>query len=376
VEVLVKSGTIGVLRLSILLAITLFFGLSCATQHQKDYSRLKELLQPEDQKTPLFVFKESNGGPDPDIGKASIEYFESHPALLKKIKADLTCETPTWRLDTVSHRLLFVPEQMKEHARLFESYCRDVIKEVLERTGLPNPYLKIQMLSNERPEISDGGGITAFIVQDVAKEFEAKFIFSNEKQEELKVSLGSKVFPDELGSYTSSITVRDDGTCDFVHNQYTLWRDNATNPYDALMVPVEETLHIALRSSTERAIKDEIERSGVNQTKDIQAIVEQWIAVEEAIVGGVVHALAPHILATRMITLPPGLIEKDLKSRSALKRYRYLENGVLFVKNTGPRRAIEIYRADPTAFRNFVENPPNLATRLESAGHGAAGSNL
>ncbi len=352
------------LRLSILLTIILLFGLSCAQQHPKDYSQLTDLVQLQDQKTPLFVFKESKGEFDPDIQKASIEYFETHPALLKKIEADLACETPRWRLDRVDQRLLFVPEHVEEHANLFESYCKDVIQEVLERTNLPNPYQKIQTLSQERPEISDSGGITAFVVNNVAKEFEASFIFSNERQQELGINVGSKIFLDELGSYTSSISVGKDGTCHFVHDRYTLWRDTAANPYTALMVPIEETLHIALRASTERAIKEQIERSGVIENKDVEAIVEEWTAVEEAIVGGVVHDLSPHVLATRLITLPPGLIEKDLKSRSALKRYRYLEKGVFFVRNKGSLDAIGIYKTDPAAFRNFLKNPPEMAGRL------------
>jgi len=359
-----RPGRNSTLKLSLLLTIIPFFGLSCAHPHPRDYSRLKDLVQLEDQKTPLFVFKESKGEFDPDIRKASIEYFENHPALLQKIKTDLACERPRWRLARVNQRLLFVPEQVQEHASLFESYCKDVIQEVLKRTNLPNPYREIQTLSQERPEISDRGGITAFVVNNVAKEFEASFIFSNERQEELGINLGSKIFLDELGSYTSDISVGKDGTCDFVHDGYTLWRDSAKNPYTVLMVPVEETLHIALRTSTERAIKEQIERSGVNQTKDVEEIVEEWTAVEEAIVGGVVHDLGPHILATRMITLPPGLIEKDLKSRRALKRYRYLEKGVLFVRNMGSLGAIGIYKTDPAAFRNFLKNPPGLAGRL------------
>lgn len=363
-DIFARPGRRRMLRFSLLLAIVLFFGSSCAHQVQRDYSRLKDLLQFEELKTPLFVFTEFNGKFDPDIRRASIEYFENNPGLLKKIKADLSCETPRWRLDTVSQRLLFVPDQIEERSRLFESYCKDVIREVLDRTNLANPYKKIQTLARERPEISDEGGITAFLVHNVAKEFEADFIFSSEAQEELKVNLGGKIFLDELGSYTSNIVVREDGACDFLHDGYTLWRANAVNPYTALMVPIEETLHIALRASTERAIKEQIERSGVNQTKDVEEIVEEWIAVEEAIVGGVVHDLFPNILATRMITLPPGLIEEDLKSRSALERYRYLKKGVLFVSNMGSLSAIGIYKTDPAAFRSFLQNPPGLAGRL------------
>jgi hypothetical protein len=365
IEMSVRLGTYSVLRFSILLTIVLLSGISCAHPDRKDYSRLKDLVRVEDQKTPLFVFKESKGEFDPDIHKASIEYFENHPALLQKIKTDLACETPRWRLDRVNHRLLFVPEQVQEHASLFESYCKDVVQEVLKRTNLPNPYREIRTLSQERPEISDRGGITAFVVNNVAKEFETNFIFSNEEQKELKIDLGGKIFLDELGSYTSNISVGKDGTCDFAHDGYTLWRDSAKNPYTALMVPIEETLHIALRASTERAIKEQIERSGVNETKDVEKIVEEWTAVEEAIVGGVVHDLSPPILAARMITLPPGLIEKDLKSRSELRRYRYLEKGVLFVRNTGSLSAVGIYKTDPAAFRNFLQNPPEMAGRLD-----------
>jgi hypothetical protein len=359
-----KLEKFSLLRLSTLLTLLLFSGLSCAHQHRMDYSRLTDPVQIEDQKEPLIVFKELKGDLDPDFQRASIEYFENHPALLKRIKTDLACETPGWRLDTASQKLLFVPEQKDERARLFESYCKDVVQEVLERTNLPNPYQKIETLSRERPEIQEGGGITAYLVHNVAKEFSADFIFSNLGQKELKVNLGGQIFLDELGSFTSNISVGEDGTCVFVRNGYTLWRDSATNPYTALVVPIEETLHIALRGSTEGAIREQIERSGVRGTKDVEKIVEEWTAVEEAIVGGIVHDLSPQILAARMITLPAGLIEKDLKSRSELKQYRYLENGVRFVNNLGALRAIEVYKTDPASFRGFLTHPPEMAGRV------------
>ncbi len=52
-------------------------------------------------------------------------------------------------LKNISQRLLYVPETRKEYAELFESYCNDVIDEILRLTGFNNPYREIHTLGNQ-----------------------------------------------------------------------------------------------------------------------------------------------------------------------------------------------------------------------------------
>ena len=46
-----------------------------------------------------------------------------------------------------------------------------------------------------------------------------------------------------------------------MRNNYTIWQNSAQLTYNALIVPIEETLHIALRPYTEKAIRNEIENT-------------------------------------------------------------------------------------------------------------------
>ena len=54
------------------------------------------------------------------------------------------------------------------------------------------------------------------------------------------------------------LEIKKDGTIEFERNNYTIWQNSAQLPYNALIVPIEETLHIALRPHTEKAIQDEL----------------------------------------------------------------------------------------------------------------------
>jgi hypothetical protein len=50
------------------------------------------------------------------------------------------------------------------------------------------------------------------------------------------------------------------------------------------MVPAEETLHITIRGYTESAIRESVKQSHQRSLKSVEKIVEDWMAVEEAIV--------------------------------------------------------------------------------------------
>jgi hypothetical protein len=82
--------------------------------------------------------------------------------------------------------------------------------------------------------------------------------------------------------------------------------------------------------------------------------VEDWMAVEEAIVGGIVHRLLPHIMEEHIKTLPPSCIEMDIVTKSQFEKYRHLEKGITIVEEIGYREAIRLYAKDPAAFRDLL----------------------
>jgi hypothetical protein len=318
-----------------------------------DYARLVEMIRLDDREQPLYAFNDFSSGFDVESHEANVEYFDEHPDLLTRIREDLGPGELRWKLDTLKHRLVFVPETRREYAAYYEKYCAEVIGYVLGRTKLDNPYRAIETLLVENPEIPETK-VTAYLVHNLAKEFVATYIFSKEDDKKVKIKLAGKVFSGVLGSYTSNIFVQEDGSFAFERATYTIWQNSAGNPYTALAIPVEETLHIALRDHTEREMKEQLSLGSVSTIGDVQRIVREWMTIEEAAVGGLVQALLPEFLNKHLKSLPHSLIAKDIEARSRFEKYKYLRRGIELVKKVGCHTYLKIYAESPRKFRELL----------------------
>ena len=320
-----------------------------------DYSRLLELIQLDDQQQPLIVFNDFEEEFDKDSHRATRQYFKENPGLIQRIKDKLKGGKLRWKLKNLKHRLLFVPENRSEYAVLYKDYCLDVIHAILDKTGFTNPYDSIQTLKRSKPVRHEKNeGVTVYIVHNLAKEYVGTYVFSNQTDKKVKIELKGKLFSGDVGAYTSTLVMDEDGDIEFVKDKYTIWQNSAANPYTALMVPAEETLHITLRGYTESAIKRAVDQSQQRSLKSVEKIVEDWMAVEEAIVGGIVYRLLPGILEERVEDLSLSSIEMDLIAKSQFEKYRHLEKGINVVEEIGYRKAIRLYSKDPAAFRDLL----------------------
>ena len=325
-----------------------------------NYARLVKFIRLEDKVKPVYVFNDF----EETIDKASIshtkQYFSSRKDLIGKIKKDLGGGSLRWKLDTFKQRLVFVPETRDEYAALYKKYCIDVIDLILNETMLDNPYTQIKTLRHGDPNIPENPGITVFLVHNLAKEYYGTYSFFTENQKkEVKISLRGTHFIGEIGSYSSMLEIKKDGTLEFVRNTYTIWQNSAQLPYNALIVPIEETLHIALRPHTEKAIRNELKNSTAPETNDVEQIVEQWVAVEEALVGGLVNVFFPKIVTRFFDHFPPVEIERGLESKLRIKKYRHLLEGIRVVENKGHRAAVAIYTQNPNKIREMLINSKN-----------------
>jgi uncharacterized protein YdeI (BOF family) len=331
-----------------------------------DYSRLLELIQLDDQQQPLFVFNDFEEEFDKASHRATRQYFKENPGLIQRIKDKLEGGKLRWKLRNLKHRLLFVPESRTEYATLYKDYCFDVIQEILDKTGFSNPYDSIQTLKRSKPVHHErNDGVTVYIVHNLAKEYVGTYVFSNQTNKKVKIELKGKLYNGDVGAYTSTLVIDEDGDIEFVKDKYTIWQNSAANPYTALMVPAEETLHIVLSGYTESAIRKAVEQNHQRSLKSVKKIVEDWMAVEEAIVGGIVYRLFPSILEERIEDLPPSRIEMDLIAKSQFEKYRHLEKGITVVEEIGYREAIRMYSKDPVAFRDLLLSS-TIKTQLEA----------
>ena len=156
-------------------------------------------------------------------------------------------------------------------------------------------------------------------------------------------------------SYSSNLYIRDQGKFEFVKDAYTIWQNNSDNPHETLIVPIEETLHIALRGHTERAIQVSLREQKINSIVQIEQVVEDWMAVEEAIVGGLVNRLMPEIMDKYLNSPAETEIARTLALRREFSQYRYLQKGIQVVDNLGLLAALKLYQDQPAEFKRMVQ---------------------
>jgi hypothetical protein len=316
-----------------------------------DYSRLLELIRLEDHQEPLYAFNTFEDRFDPAGHRTFLRYFNEHPDLVKKIKTDLGAARLKWKLDSLEKRLLFVPENRPEYAELYYQYCLEAIDFTLREARLENPYAALVTLASEAPSVFDQDGITVFLVHNLAREFRGTYrFFADSEDEEVEVSLSSRVFIGEIGSYTSRLAFGENGVLDFVRASYTIWQNSAAAPYNALIVPLEETLHIGLRPYTESAIAADIQREKIVTLKGAEALVQHWTAVEEAAVGGLVTSIFPRLAESISLEVESGGIDGAIQARTSSGKYRFLRAGMALVQTLGESDILEMYRRDPEEF--------------------------
>lgn len=337
----------------VLLAAFLFLPRS-SFPRARDHSPLVELLKTQQkEEAPLYAFNPFEDAFDENASSLGLRFFNENPRLVRNLRNDLGPGELEWRLEHSRHRLLFVPEKRERLARLFQDYCGHVIDYTLEQTKLKNPYVEIVTLAKEIPELPEEG-VTIFLVHNLAEEVMGTYVFSNPGRKSVKIDLSRKTFLGEVGSYTTNIFLRGKGEPEITWDRFTIWQTTARNPFTVLCVPVEETLHIAVREHTHRAIKEQFEANAAKDAEELEGIVTGWMAIEEALVGGVVHALLPGFLKSYAKNLPDSTIEEDIKSRSEFEQYQHLQRAIEVVGELGYEGAIRIYADHPGKFKELV----------------------
>ncbi|MFZ7126877.1 MAG: hypothetical protein ACOWWM_12055 [Desulfobacterales bacterium] len=337
----------------------------------QDYSRLLDFIQSDDLQDPLVEFMHGESGVDRAMNRENVAYLNQNQELMDRIRSGLNSSELKWQLSNATRRRMVVPEARSEYAALFENYCRDVVDYVLDRTHLPNPYQSIATLhdSPAREDWPAGGGIRAYLVHNVADEYVEEYVFFDASGEgkKIKIKLRNRVYAGEVGSYTSNLVIGEDHHYDFVRDPYTLWQNSAENPLNVFIAPIEETLHIALRSATESSIKSTLEEVRPENLHAIEQIIEKHMAIEEAVVGGIVNHLMPEIFDRFLPDPPSEHLLSVMAARSEFDKYRYLDRGIRVVDDLGFEAAIDLYRSDPGSFQSLLTEPKESTAATDSA---------
>ncbi len=333
------------------LAIAVLFLLPASSEAEhnpiKPYSALLEMSASGNSDSPWYALENFENSFQPQIHATNIEYLKTHPDIIAQIRSDLGEQTFEWHLKKISHRLLYSPENRPEYIKLYEAYCKDTITKVLSKLEKTSPYTQIVTLASQSLPLENTEGFSAYIVHDLTLEYRARYEFTNTSDKSVAIELSGQYATGEVGSYSSELVFDDKGKVHFIHDHYTVWQDNAKNAYTVLMTPVEETLHILLRQSTEAAIKAAVEARGTCSPEIAKKIVADWISVEEAVVGGLVYHLLPPILEEEIGPIPSSLISDDLETKDNFSKYRGLRQGIRLVGEIGYKKCLEMYLKDP-----------------------------
>lgn len=325
-----------------------------APQPSSGYSGLVDWIAAEPSENPLRALGDLETAFSNQAHQSNLDYIQQNPDLIATIKSELKSTELSWELVESKRRMLAVPERRSAYAELFETYCREIIDYLMVATGLQNPFEAIFTLDpNTVPDMTAESGVSALLVHNLAEEFVYTYAFHGSDQGSIAVELNQTLFVGELGSYTSTLITREDGSIAFEPQRMTVWQNSAANPYSVLMVPAEETFHILLRAATEQAIQSDF---GNRQNhRDITQIVEEWVAVEEAIAGGLVYQLLPAFLEQHVVGFQTVWIETDLVEKDRMTRYRYLKRGIQVVKQLGVAGAMTLYQGNPNQFRALLK---------------------
>ncbi len=325
-------------------------------RNSSDFSRLVELMQLENKYEPLYAFNDYQENFDPECHEASLDYLKNNPALIQKIKSDLDSTKLKWEMVKSQKRIAYVPEIRSEYADLYLSYCRAIIDFIIAETKLENPYIRIRNPARSFPDIPEiDHRVTVFLVHNLAKQYVATYSFSNDSDKtKVNISLSGTVYTGEIGSYASMLEVQDDGQLEFVRNNYTIWQNSAKSPVNTLILPLEETLHIALRPYTEGAIVNQWNHTASKTIQEARRIAGHWIAVEEAVAGGLAHHYFPQVADKYIKNFKNSDIDQALDQRAGRGKYRYLKKGIRIIENEGPEAVLDMYRKTPQRFRDLL----------------------
>lgn len=325
------------------------------------FGHLLDYIPQDARQDPLVEFTLKDTGIDATLSQENRLFISQNEILLNTMRVELNSDQLNWRLKEARKRLMIVPENQPAYAALFERYCRAVVDYILQRTGLPNPYRAIVTLQDTRSASirPDDEGITAYLVHNIADVYSEQYEFYTGLNTDRKISinLDNRVYLGEIGSYSSFLVVDENQQISFERNAYTLWRNSAENPVNVLVAPIEETLHIALRGATEEAIKSHLTGQSPITRADREAIVEEWLAIEEAVVSGLVNMLLPEIIDRFLEGHSRGDIQAALSERNALDRYRLLDQGMAVVNVLGLQSAIGLYLGQPADFKALLTPP-------------------
>ena len=317
----------------------------------EDLEKVSRIPLREGREGPLLVFHDFRDEQDVEVEKHLRRQLSLKMDLLRRIKQKIGFEKRVrLSIEEIQVRLLFIPQAREAHADAYLRYCRDITATIFRMNRMESFYASITRPENSFPEIPETG-ISAFLVHRLAKEFRAVCKFTAESGESIKYAVSGSFYSNHLGAVDLEIQAMAPGSYELARKPFTIWQNDTADLYTLMAIPVEETLHYLLGAATDRTLARVMQDRPPQSLAAARTMAEEWMAVEESVVGGLVEQLLDMYCAEHGISLPVPEKPRKPATNPPLAQYRYRQRGQQLVADIGFRDAMALYMDSPTRFR-------------------------
>lgn len=319
---------------------------------QDDLELVSRIPQMTEREGPMLVFRDFAADPDVEVEQHIRSQLGQRKDLLGQLRKKIRFEKQVrLSVEDIQVRLMFVPQLQEGHATAYQHYCRDITDFLFEMNRMENFYAAISSPRESYPSVSKTG-ISAFLVHRLAKDYRAVCKFTAESGRSVKYKASGAIFSNHLGAVDLEIESMASGQFDLARKTFTIWQNNTENLYTLMSVPVEETLHYQLGKATDREIESSMKNHPPENLSAAQHLAEEWMAVEESVVGGLVHRVLERYCILHRVAMPASAPENTPSMMPPLHQYRYRGRGIQLVENLGFQEAMALYMNSPSDFRD------------------------
>ena len=120
----------------------------------------------------------------------------------------------------------------------------------------------------------------------------------------MKYRASGAIFSNHLGAVDLEIQLKAPGQFGLSRKAFTIWQNRTENLYTLMSIPVEETLHYQLGKATDREIEASMKNHPPENLSAVQRLAEEWMAVEESVVGGLVNRVLDRYCTQHQMAIP------------------------------------------------------------------------
>ena len=301
---------------------------------------------------PLLVFRDFVTDPDLEVEQHIRFELGQRKNMLDLVRKKIGFEKKVrLSVEEIQVRLMFVPQLREDHADAYHRYCRDITEYLFEMNEMDNCYAAITSPNESYPPLSQNG-ISAFLVHRLAKDYRAVCRFTAESGRSVKYKASGAIFSNHLGAVDLEIQSTAPGQYGLSRRAFTIWQNNTENLYTLMSIPVEETLHYQLGKATDREIAASMKNHPPENLSSAQRLAEEWMAVEESVVGGLVDRLLESYCSLHHMAIPACKPSDSAGPLPSLHQYRYRDRGIQLVGNLGFQEALALYMQSPSTFKD------------------------